>query len=272
MKAKLKLVIQIFGKALLVPFWGYLWCIRQVNESLYFNSIDHIYSRSVIYKSAHGFKFALRNHKAFSRIMSLKAKEPETISWLDEWADDKTIFWDVGANLGLFSLYFSSICKGNAVLFEPLPSNVSAIIENFNLNDLTPTIVTTPLSDKDELVTLGAKDAAGASNLAMKKQSSSRTIENRCDFVLPAITAASLVEAGLPLPSMIKIDTDGSEGLILIGLKNILESGSVKTVLIETDQATLPFLSEILEGCNYTLRNKYQKKQNHEYNTIWVLS
>ena len=42
------------------------------------------------------------------RVDTILSKEPETIEWIDSFKSDskeKIIFWDIGANIGLYSLY-----------------------------------------------------------------------------------------------------------------------------------------------------------------------
>ena len=40
------------------------------------------------------------------RVRTLLSKEPDTIKWIDNFKkNEKIIFWDIGANIGLFSIY-----------------------------------------------------------------------------------------------------------------------------------------------------------------------
>ena len=40
------------------------------------------------------------------RVETLYTKEPETLEWIDEFEQNKEIiFWDIGANIGLYSIY-----------------------------------------------------------------------------------------------------------------------------------------------------------------------
>ena len=42
------------------------------------------------------------------RIETLYTKEPETIEWINSFSKKKNIiFWDIGANIGLYSIYNS---------------------------------------------------------------------------------------------------------------------------------------------------------------------
>ena len=66
-------------------------------------------------------------------------KEPETIQWINNF--DKTkkiIFWDIGANIGLYSIYAATKFKEIEVIaFEPSTSNTRVLSRNISLNKLT---------------------------------------------------------------------------------------------------------------------------------------
>ena len=49
-------------------------------------------------------KFYIPTEITHSRVQSIFAKEPETINWINNFKDDK-IFWDIGANIGIYSIY-----------------------------------------------------------------------------------------------------------------------------------------------------------------------
>ena len=38
------------------------------------------------------------------RVKTFFTKEPDTLKWIDNFKEDE-IFWDIGANIGLYSLY-----------------------------------------------------------------------------------------------------------------------------------------------------------------------
>ena len=60
------------------------------------------------------------------RINSLFQKEPETIEWIDSFDQSKKIiFWDIGANIGIYSVYAATKFNDiEVVSFEPSTSNL----------------------------------------------------------------------------------------------------------------------------------------------------
>ena len=85
-----------------------------------------------------------------------------------------------------------------------------------------------------------------------------------------------LLEHGLlpEIPTMIKIDVDGIEHLILAGAKETLRNPICKTVLVEindsfSEQAVIA--SKILSECGFSLKVK-DHVSGKMYNQIWVKS
>ena len=64
------------------------------------------------------FYFAKSNSLNEYRVNTFLTKEPETINWINTFKE-KDIFWDIGANIGLYSIYASVISKCKVFSFEP---------------------------------------------------------------------------------------------------------------------------------------------------------
>ena len=86
------------------------------------------------------------------RVDTLFTKEPKTLKWIDSFNNKKNyIFWDIGSNIGLYSIY-NSIKNNNiqTISFEPSNLNLKILSKNISLNNLSKKIFifTLPLSDK----------------------------------------------------------------------------------------------------------------------------
>lgn len=61
--------------------------------------------------------FATPDARARWRVETLYTKEPDTIAWIERF-EPNSVFWDVGANIGIYSLYAAAF--GHEVYaFEP---------------------------------------------------------------------------------------------------------------------------------------------------------
>lgn len=73
------------------------------------------------------------NAKCFMRARSILGKEPETIGWIDRF-DDGDVLWDIGANIGQFTLYAGANQALTVLAFEPSPASFAVLCENIDLN------------------------------------------------------------------------------------------------------------------------------------------
>ena len=50
-------------------------------------------------------KFYTINYLTRWRVQTFNSKEPETLKWIDDFESEKCLFWDIGANIGLYTCY-----------------------------------------------------------------------------------------------------------------------------------------------------------------------
>jgi hypothetical protein len=70
------------------------------------------------------------------RSATLLTKEVDTIAWIDGFKDNQ-VFWDIGANVGVYSLYAAIKRQLRVSAFEPSSANYYALTRNCQLNGLT---------------------------------------------------------------------------------------------------------------------------------------
>ena len=70
------------------------------------------------------------------RAETFSTKEPETLEWIEEFGANGAVLFDIGANIGLYSIYHSVLNKGKVIAFEP---------SFFNLKLLAKILISTPL-------------------------------------------------------------------------------------------------------------------------------
>lgn len=79
-------------------------------------------------------RLACPNFQAWWRAATFFDKEPETLGWIQGFGPGETML-DVGANVGLYSLYAAH--RGHRVLaLEPESQNFALMNENIHLNGL----------------------------------------------------------------------------------------------------------------------------------------
>ena len=110
------------------------------NRSFLVHLKDLIEKDSYTIKSINDKKIIFFTPNAISkwRINSLFKKEPETIEWIDNFDQSKKIiFWDIGANIGIYSVYAATKFNNiEVVSFEPSTSNLRILSRNISINNL----------------------------------------------------------------------------------------------------------------------------------------
>ena len=102
------------------------------------------------YQNIGKMKFYIPNRLIDWRIKSFYTKEPETLEWIDSF-EEGSCFWDIGANIGLYSIYSASkINKIKVFSIEPSTSNLRVLSRNISINSFQDRISVLPfaLSDK----------------------------------------------------------------------------------------------------------------------------
>ena len=100
-------------------------------------------------------KFFVPNRFTKFRVDSLLTKEPETIEWIEEFHDGD-ILYDVGANVGVYSVW-AALSRGTRVYaFEPEAQNYAVLNRNIIYNGLADlmTAYNVAIGDRDGFGTL----------------------------------------------------------------------------------------------------------------------
>lgn len=201
------------------------------------------------------------------RVKTLYNKEPETLEWIDNFeANKKFIFWDIGANIGLYSIYAAVKFENISVVsFEPSSSNLRILSRNISINKIENKIKICqfPLSEFSNHFSTMREPyfvEGGAMNMfGNNKDFEGEKFVSKMNYNIYGTSIKALLDQKiLDLPDYIKIDVDGLEYLILKGAGNHLIDQNIREILVEINE-------------NYTEQKKYvfeiMKKNN--FNLIW---
>ena len=78
-------------------------------------------------------RYNVVNQTTLWRAQTLFIKEPITIKWIRSFKKNKTMF-DIGANIGIYSIYASLTRLVKVYAFEPESNNFQALMENIKIN------------------------------------------------------------------------------------------------------------------------------------------
>ncbi|MFO0748137.1 MAG: FkbM family methyltransferase [Myxococcota bacterium] len=150
------------------------------------------------------------------------------------------VFWDIGANIGFYSLLGAAVvgAKGRVVSFEPEPASRARMQENLARNGMT-NVAIQALALGDRTATLALETASRASAGVHRLVGVSGPSLDGKTIEVPVRMGDDLVAEGLPVPTAVKIDVEGAELAVLSGLEHTLADPRVKAVLVEVHFALL---------------------------------
>jgi len=157
--------------------------------------------------------------------------EPENLAILQSFVTSDTVFLDVGANVGYFSIAIGNrLGKGGQVFaIEPHPALTNLIERSIHLNSLegVVTVARCAVSDRAGVLDLFYPDdhlGRGTASLAIDAPGRKIQVSaQRLDEVVPAGLAVDLV----------KIDVEGHELQVLHGMEDILRRSPGIKILFE---------------------------------------
>ncbi len=189
-------------------------------------------------------------------IYFLGEYEKAELKTLDYFLSEKSIFVDVGANFGLFTLYASKLIGiyGKVISFEPFKKNYESLIDNITINKLS-NVQTENIAIGQEEGEINLYYDVKEMNLGMV---STKFIENSFREKVNIVSLDSYFE-NKPFNKIdfIKIDVEGHEYKALLGMKNILLKFYPSIIIEILSDSYLPNNEEKI--CNYLFSFGYKK-------------
>jgi FkbM family methyltransferase len=185
--------------------------------------------------------YATPNRVTKWRVDTLFDKEPVTLGWIEEFRPGE-ILVDVGANVGMYTLWAACTRGARVYAFEPEALNYALLNRNVFENRVSHLVraYCIALSDRDGLGELHlSRFGAGGSSHSLDERVDPYHRPANPDYTQGCVSASldALVRAGtVPPPDYVKIDVDGFEPKVIRGAGQTLRSGSVRSLLVEVNQ------------------------------------
>ncbi len=186
------------------------------------------------------------------RAETFWTKEPETLKWIESFELPRSVFADVGACIGQYSLYAASL--GHYVeAFEPQPANYQALLRNIGLNNFIHSIFSfqaaISLKRKIAILQINNNDTAGKSGVQIGQAGNYFII---CDTLKP-------------IYEYVKIDVDGVELEIVKGMD--LKGPQLQSVLIEVSPDNRKEIIKIFYDHGFQIDMKFEPESIKEHST-----
>lgn len=185
------------------------------------------------YRTSAGFRMNLDLLVAYQRDLCFGLYERESITWLKKVIRQGDIFFDVGANIGYFSLLASQLVGPNGHIFayEPEPTNLDRLRENVAMND-TSNVTVCPFA---------VGNHSGTVRFVTGEDSVGSTLDNKEGTIAdlgPEYIGTKKEVIDVPMTTLdhefeercatchgrkiLKMDIEGAEPLALKGAQNVL--------------------------------------------------
>jgi FkbM family methyltransferase len=176
--------------------------------------------------------FVLLGKTSAGRAMTVLTKQPATIAWIDSF-EPGSVFWDIGASVGVFSLYAALGTDTRVVAFEPAAVNYYLLAANCEANKL---------QDRVDCLLVGVGARRAIARLEVSQFRPARSFSFRGKRAEPyegrqsavVLSIDELVEDyGVPCPNYIKIDAPGASEGIIAGAARTLRRPDLRQIHLE---------------------------------------
>lgn len=184
-------------------------------------------------------------------------KEPETIAWINSFSQN-TIFYDVGANVGAYSLYAAK--KGatkRIYAFEPGVPTFEILMKNVETNHVSDVVIPiiSPLdkNSKFDVFNYSTNHKGGSQNLfgTTNDQNGEQVVVKQRHGVIGVSIDDMVTIYGLEAPDYLKIDVDGNDLEILKGAVKVLEKYKPEIYIEYNAKKSTRDISDFLSVYNY---------------------
>ncbi len=134
------------------------------------------------------------------------------------------LFFDIGANVGSYTVLASGHCKAKSVSVEPVPSTFNLLLDNIHINRM-----------EDRVTALNT--ALGSTSGTLHFTSSYDTInhvataEDKNTIQVPVSRLDQIADS--QSPALMKIDVEGYETEVIAGAGKLLLDQTLKAIIIE---------------------------------------
>lgn len=197
----------------------------------------------VVHDGPTQYRFTPTGSGEMSRYLTFFTKEEGTIEWVKNTIREGDVFFDIGANVGLYSLYAARQAQNVKVYaFEPHKNTFVCLIDNVRNNGLLSSIfpISIPLGERNDVFKLHYKSLGRGSSMNQLGHThlpgqGQGDFQPEFEEIVYAVALDDLVARGMvPMPTVIKIDVDGNEPKILEGMKKILTApGRPRSLQVE---------------------------------------
>jgi len=169
--------------------------------------------------------------------MIYKGFEKDEIQFVKNYLKIGDTFFDIGANVGLYSIVAAKIVgnKGKVFAFEPTPTTFSRLLMNVSLNDFSDIVICNNIGLSDKAGTLRMNvSSCGYDAWNTFALSNKGILDTQID--VPVETLESYIRnnnISHDHIALLKIDVEGWEKFVILGAEDLLKKDNAPALIVE---------------------------------------
>jgi FkbM family methyltransferase len=220
------------------------------------------------------YRFRCETVRELNRCLNLFTKEPGTLNWIKSEFQPGQVFFDIGANMGVYTILAArQLAPGGKVYaFEPHGPNFARLIDNILCNQVQRDVIPSnfALHDSEGYLDFNYESVvAGTSNsqLAPSPDALAGGGSKGIVELKHATSVDRLIDSGRAVsPHHVKIDVDGNEYLILQGMTTLLGSPQAPlTLQVEMNEPYSETIVAFMRGHRYDLSETHYSRSAAEH-------
>lgn len=158
--------------------------------------------------------FGAPSFEEFMILRGLKS-DKSALEEIIQDLDQDTTFYDIGANIGLYSCSIGKIAECDVYSFEPHPENAKRLAENAQRNDISLNLIQKAVSDVEGTEKINIeKNVSGEGQANLTTGETGQDVDScRLDNLIP--------QDDISKADAMKIDVEGAEIKVIDGMENL---------------------------------------------------
>ncbi len=195
---------------------------------------------SVVVRMPRGSLRVIPGTRKSSYVLRPDRHEPDMLEYIDALPGG-ACFWDIGANVGLYSMYAALPGDVQVLAFEPSAASYAALNRHIEINDMQSLV-------SAYAIAFGDRTTLGTLNLPSSQEGGDFNQFNRetdqFDRALDVAFRQGAVGFSVddfmeifvsPVPTHVKIDVDGLEAAVLRGGRQTFAAPNVQSMIVEIE-------------------------------------
>lgn len=139
--------------------------------------------------------------------------------------NESDLFYDVGANIGVYSLVLGGVAGARGLAFEPVPMSANYLVKNLTQNGL---------GDRVKVMRMAVSSRSGTVSMSTEADVMNKIVSDGAGLSVPSVTLDDVaLEHGTP--QLIKIDVEGFEPEVIAGSGRVLADSKLLAVILEVN-------------------------------------